>query len=111
MSVNPAAETPYGSSQFPVISGNGRYIAFWSTAQLVPEDTSLNTGDLYVRDRKAKTFTRILATNKNGDLGYMDIDRDGDRIVFGIDRPLLPGDTDTSGDVYLIERATGQCRR
>src|SRR5262245_55759145 len=34
----------------PIVSGNGRYIAFTSDARLVPEDHFSSVADVYVRD-------------------------------------------------------------
>jgi Tol biopolymer transport system component len=45
------------------ISGDGRFVAFWSDASnLVPGDTN-NAADVFVRDRVANTLTRITSTS------------------------------------------------
>lgn len=59
MSVNNAGESANGVSLSPAISGNGRYVAFWSDADnLVPDDTN-NRRDIFVRDRWTNTTSRV----------------------------------------------------
>src|SRR5215813_10108860 len=43
----------------PVLSANGRYVAFYSTASnLVPDDTN-NAEDVFVRDQQTGTTSRV----------------------------------------------------
>ena len=59
ISVNNAGESANGASLSPSISGNGRYVAFWSNASnLVADDTNL-ARDVFVRDRWTNTTSRI----------------------------------------------------
>jgi hypothetical protein len=59
VSVSTVGEQGDGISFAPVISGNGRYVAFESTApNLVPDDTN-NTLDVFVRDRRTGVTDRI----------------------------------------------------
>ncbi|MYN10374.1 DUF4214 domain-containing protein [Pseudoduganella aquatica] len=41
------------------ISANGRYVAFSSNQSLLPSDTSLNDGDIYLRDLQTGTLTLV----------------------------------------------------
>ena len=51
---NPAADYCHR----PVISGNGRYVTFYTEAALVPEDTN-GKWDVYVRDLQEGTTTLV----------------------------------------------------
>lgn len=54
-----------GASDAPVISADGRYIAFWSFAMgLVADDTK--RGDVFIYDRRGGTMTRIVANEPSG---------------------------------------------
>lgn len=62
VSVGPGGAEADGSSTFPTISGDGRYVAFVSFARnLVPGGTGGVSG-LYVRDRVAGTTTLVART-------------------------------------------------
>jgi len=63
---NPAADYCYR----PVISGNGRYVAFHTNVALVPEDTN-GLSDIYIRDLQEGTTTlaSVNATGTNGGNG------------------------------------------
>jgi Tol biopolymer transport system component len=52
-----------GSSWGPSISADGRYVAFASSAGLVPMDTN-GSADIYVRDRAAGTTTIVSLTSE-----------------------------------------------
>jgi hypothetical protein len=89
-----------GGGDDPVISANGRFIAYDSNASDLGTVTD-TTGflDVYVRDRTALTTTRVSVTPTGGILGANSfgpaISRDGSRIAF-----LSSGDptgTDTNG--------------
>ena len=59
----------FDPSGHPSISSNGRYVAFWSDADLTPTDNDLNGfGDVYVRDRQTAT-TRLVSLGPNGQAG------------------------------------------
>lgn len=65
----PAAErvsrAAAGASRGPSLSGNGRFVAFESTARLAAEDTNRRS-DVYVFDRTTKT-TRLVSDDRGGD--------------------------------------------
>lgn len=66
VSVNDAGEAANGVSLAPSISGNGRYVAFWSDAtNLVAGDTN-NVRDIFVRDRWTNTTSRISVDFEEG---------------------------------------------
>ncbi len=96
-------------SRYPVVSGNGRYVAFESDATtLVPGDTN-NAADVFVRDRLLGTTTRISVSHTGqqlvGGSHAPAISGDGTRIVFTSAGDLLPD----SGwhNCYLLDRLAG----
>lgn len=66
---NPASNYCYR----PVISGNGRYVAFYTNAPLVPEDTNEHS-DIYLRDLQEGTTTLVSwnEAGTNGGNGWSD---------------------------------------
>ncbi|ANB16238.1 PD40 domain-containing protein [Dokdonella koreensis] len=109
ISVSTTGAQGNSQSRFPVISGNGRYVAFASDAStLVPGDTN-NATDVFVRDRVLGTTTRVSLTAAGaqsvGASNYPSISGDGSRIAFTSYGGLLPD----SGflNCYLLDRAAG----
>jgi Tol biopolymer transport system component len=103
-------------SQPPVISADGRRIAFVSSAaRLVPDDTN-GRSDAFVRD--AATDSTILVSRafdggiSNADSGSISLSKDGRYAVFisrGTD--LVPGSTTTNSDVYRRDLTTGSTQQ
>lgn len=96
-------------SRYPVVSGNGRYVAFESDATtLVTGDTN-NAADVFVRDRLLGTTTRVSVDHTGqqlvGGSHAPSISGDGTRIVFTSFGDLLPD----SGwhNCYLLDRLAG----
>jgi Tol biopolymer transport system component len=86
-----------GHSGSPVISADGRYVAFSSAAtNLVRGDTN-GTVDLFVRDRLAGTTRRV------SEVGFgPTVSADGRYVAFSSDASdLVPGDTNGFADVFL----------
>ena len=112
------------NSVLPKISGNGRYVAFRSTAtNLTPDDTDA-TNDIFERD--LQTNTTILVSRANGASGTTGnfdswtpaISDDGRYVAFGTNATNLTTDTlvggfpvfvrDTvAGTTKLVSRASG----
>ena len=103
-----------GPSYQPSLSGDGRYVAFASQADLVEGDTNL-TADVFVRDRMLGTLTRVsLASDGDqGDLGSTGsedpaISADGRHVAFTSDaRDLAPGVDNTNAQIYVRDRTAG----
>jgi Tol biopolymer transport system component len=88
-------------SYFPSISGDGRYVAFWSSASnLVPGGTR---GGIYVRDRQTGQTERV------GDGFPLAMSSDGRFVAFvsGAD-DLVPGDTNRVPVIFVRDRRTGK---
>lgn len=102
--------------QHPVISGDGRYVAFWSDKEgLVIGDTNF-VGDVFVRDTQNNTTTRVslgyggVQTARTGGLptSYPDIDisDSGCIVVYASDATNIRNvpDTNETTDVFAVDR-------
>lgn len=105
-------------SDAPVISANGRYVAFPSQASnLVPEDTN-GVRDVFVRDRLTGTTTRASVasdgTQANGESAnfLMAISANGRFVTFGsFATNLVPEDTNGVQDIFVRDLSTGTTSR
>lgn len=98
-------------AQFPditAISGDGRYIAFYSNAENLDLWDSNGEVDLFIRDRQAGTTRRVLIPRKPGatqDAFHkftLEITDDGNSLLFTSDADwLVAGDTNGMKDVFL----------
>ena len=95
-----------GSSLFPSLPGNGRFVAFESHASnLVAGDTN-GAGDVFVHDRQTGSTTRVSVSTQglqaNSVCGSASLSADGRFVVFyGFASNLVPNDTNGSDDVFL----------
>lgn len=103
-------------SHNPVISDDGRYVAFDSeSSTLVPGDTN-NQTDVFLRDLNTGTTTRISkasdGTQANGGAETPAISGDGRYIAYysGASN-LVSGDTDGHGDIFVHDRVGGATTR
>jgi tricorn protease-like protein len=102
-----------GASNQPSISGDGRFVAFSSYASnLVPGDTNA-TSDVFVHDRRTGQTTRVSVDSDgvqgNAQSGTPSISTDGRFVAFGSAATnLVPHDTNSSPDIFLHDRRTGQ---
>ncbi len=104
------------SSGLLTISGDGRYVAFYSWAtNLVPGDTN-GSYEPFVHDRSTGTTTRV-AVDSGGAQGngyslHPTISADGRHVAFSSVAPnLVPGDTNGMQDVFDRDLFTGVTRR
>jgi len=101
-----------GPSRFPVVSADGRLVAFVSGAtNLVPGDTNA-TLDVFVFDRETRQTTRVSVDSNgvqgNGQCGYPCFSGDGRFVAFdSFASNLFPGDTNGRPDVFVRDRLTG----
>jgi Tol biopolymer transport system component len=100
----------------PSISGDGRYVAFYSNASnLVAGDTN-GTWDVFVYDRQAGSTERVSVaaggTEGNGQSDSPSISGDGRFVAFvsGASN-LVAGDTNGADDVFVYDRQTGAIQR
>lgn len=105
-----------GDSYKPVISGNGKFVAFRSQASnLVAGDTNKHW-DIFVRDLTLNTTSRVSVsssgTQANHDSFEADISDDGRFVVFRSNAGnLVADDTNKRFDVFVHDRQSGQTVR
>jgi Tol biopolymer transport system component len=105
-----------GESREPSISGDGRYVAFHSSAtNLIAADANGHS-DVFVRDRLTSTTTRVSVgangAEANGASQWGAVSVDGRLVLFASAATnLVPGDTNGAMDIFVHDRATGETRR
>ncbi len=96
-------------SSNPVVSRDGRFVAFVSKASnLAPNDTN-NDEDIFIHDRQNNTIERVVVTGiDNLHISYnteISMSDDGRYIVFvSLTNLTADDDNDNKYDVYLIDR-------
>jgi Tol biopolymer transport system component len=111
-SVNSAGDMQANvDSVTPVISGNGRFVAFTSFSDnLVPDDLN-ESSDVFVRDLQANTTTRVSEYGPGFEADFDNlrpsISADGRFVAFDSDAANLAwGDTNDTFDVFVKDRQT-----
>jgi Tol biopolymer transport system component len=102
----------------PVISTDGRFVAFTSVASnLVPGDTN-NAPDVFVRDQLAGNTSRVSVSSSGGQADnsagsfISGLSRDARYVVFNSwASNLVPGDTNGGIDGFLHDRVAGTTTR
>ncbi len=102
---------PNGSSWWPVMSADGRFVAFHSWASnLVPSDRN-GAYDIFVRDRFLGTTTLVsvssIGTQADADSIYPAISADGKSIAFISAATNLASDANGKTQVYVRDWLTG----
>lgn len=110
----------HGASHSPAVSADGRYVAFVSTALLLPERDRSSVSDVYIYDVAAKAIGLLSATARgvaaNAASSHPAISGDGRFVVYqsvasnlgsGRGCPRVASDTNLLPDVYLHDRRTG----
>lgn len=98
------------------ISGDGRYVAFLSSASDLVSDDTNNQPDIFVRDRQTDTTRRVNVSSTgvqaNGSSSSPYISRDGSTVVYAsLASNLVANDTNNSSDIFAINLNTNQVRR
>lgn len=93
------------------ISADGRFVVFQTNApNLVPGDTNEEL-DVFVRDRVEETTTRVSVNAAGGQIADLStsgaISPDGTLVAFITTAALLPADTNSTLDVYVLDRVRG----
>ena len=94
-----------------MLSGDGRYVAFESSAtNLVTSDTN-GSSDVFVRDRQTGTTRRVSLTSGGSQATSSsygaDISAGGRYVGFWSNAALVTGDTNGVHDTYLYDLQTG----
>ena len=105
-----------GSSFVPAISGNGRYVAFYSDASNLVSDDTNGARDVFVRDLQTGETTRVSVdssgTEANGDSFAPALSSDGRYVAFSSAASnLVPIDTNDANDVFVRDRQTNTTTR
>ncbi len=97
-----------GTSADTIISRNGRYIGFTSTASnLVPNDTN-GLLDLFVYDRETAQIIMLPSGPSGAEIQRMTIADVGPVVTFSSVDRLVPTDLDTSVDAYLFDASKNE---
>ncbi|MEP0766206.1 MAG: PD40 domain-containing protein [Fimbriimonadia bacterium] len=116
VSISYAGTEGNGASTYASVSGDGRFVAFHSSAwNLVPDDTN-GTTDVFVRNTVAGTTERIsvssTGTQANGLCNYPAISADGRYVAFRSSASnLVSGDTNGIRDIFVRDRLLGTTER
>src|SRR6476469_4969392 len=111
-----SAGIPGNNDSFnPSISADGRFVAFASFSNLVPEDTN-NQSDIFVRDLLTNTTTRVSVDSAgnpgNSPSNYSAISADGRFVAFqSYASNLVPGDTNNKNDIFVRDLSTNTTTR
>jgi Tol biopolymer transport system component len=94
----------------PVISADGRHVAFQSNAELVTDDPNGGRGwDTFVHDLTTRT-TELASRSEAGDSGSSNttgMSADGRFVAYASDASdLVPGDTNQRQDIFVYDRET-----
>ena len=90
------------------MSADGRYVAFETISELVPEDTG--NYDVYVRDLVLGTTARVPGGATQAP-NALSISGDGRFVAVGSNLPLVAEDTNTWRDVFVHDRNTSTTTR
>jgi len=116
ISVGSSGAEASGESSYPVLSADGRFVAFASAAaNLVAADTN-EAGDVFVKDSTSGTLicasVSIAGAPGAGGSFAPSISSDGQRVVFVSEAPdLVAGDTNGVADVFMRNLVAGVTTR
>jgi hypothetical protein len=99
-----------GGGANPVISGDGRYVAFDSNLPLMPGDNGMQM--IYRRDRSTGTLARVSQSTgggaPNSNSSYPTISSDGSKVAFvSWASDLVGGDSNNGGDIFVRDMVSG----
>ena len=105
-----------GSSRFPALSGNGRYVAFESSASNLIANDNNGARDIFVHDRQTGATTRVSLNSNgraaNGHSEYPSLSTDGRFVAFASAASnLVTGDTNGVLDVFVHDRRNNTTTR
>jgi Tol biopolymer transport system component len=100
-------------SDYPSMSADGRFVAFYSQANsLVPNDVNGDYSDVFVHDRQTGQ-TEIVSVSSTGVQGngysyYPSISANGRFVAFSSSSNNLVPNVTNGGEIYVRDRQTGQ---
>jgi Tol biopolymer transport system component len=116
VSVGAGGVQAHSSSAYPAISGDGRFVAFHSSASNLVAGDNNRTTDVFVHDRTTGTTTRVSVgaggVQASGGSVFPSISADGRYVAFhSLASNLVDGDTNNTEDVFVHDRTTGTTTR
>jgi sugar lactone lactonase YvrE len=116
LSVNSSNKQSNGHSRDPIISGNGRYVVFFSSATNLVSGDRNRQDDVFVRDITAGSTTRVSVSSSGVEGNFTsrpaDITADGRYVAFAsFSSNLVPSDTNSSVDIFVRDRNTNTTTR
>ena len=109
----PCQPFPEGSAGRPVISGNGRYVAFSTCATKIPGADGQH-GQVYRMKLSDRSITLVSKTghgSADADSYLPSLSRNGRYVGFGSDATDLAPDTGTDPDAFVADLRTGVITR
>ncbi|MCH8813928.1 MAG: PD40 domain-containing protein [Chloroflexi bacterium] len=105
-----------GFSANAAISGDGRFVAFYSDATNLVDDDTNDSRDIFVHDRQTGQTTRVsvdsLGGEADGNSFGPSLSDDGRFVAFSSQATgLVTGDTNGTSDVFVHDRQTGETTR
>ena len=105
-----------GSSYYPAISSDGRYVAFYSSATNLVAGDANGTDDIFVYDRTLDTIERVSVSSLGveGEYGSAlpSISSDGRYVAFYSEASsLVPEDTGPTADIFVYDRTLDTIER
>lgn len=116
VSVGSGGAQSNGSAFAPAISGNGRFVSFYSSASSLVEGDTNGQSDVFVHDRQTGETERVSVRSDgvqaNGGSFVSSLSTDGEVVVFEtLASNLVDDDTNGAGDVFVHDRSTGTTER
>jgi Tol biopolymer transport system component len=116
VSLSSSREEANGASSQPVISSDGRYIAFVSSATNLFPGASSGHSEVYLYNRAKRTILWVSAPigfgNNDGDSREVTISGDGNWVAFSSSSTqLVNGDTNNRSDIFLWSRGSNTIER
>ncbi|MGH9243794.1 MAG: TolB family protein [Acidimicrobiales bacterium] len=108
---------PNGTSTFPAVSCDGRYVAFMSTANnLVPDDHPDSSNDIFRRDMQTGVTVKMTVgfdgSPPNGGSARTSMSCDGNLVAYNSRASnLVPGDDNGRIDLFVTDMTTGETTR
>ncbi|NJD06412.1 MAG: hypothetical protein FIA97_07920 [Methylococcaceae bacterium] len=105
-----------GASYFPSVSGDGRYVAFYSDASNLVSDDRNGKTDIFVHDRTSGLTQRISVSETgveaNDHSAMPAISNDGRYVAFvSAASNLVSSDNNRKADIFVVDRRSQQIRR
>ena len=118
ISVTSDGKEANSQSEYPVISEDGRYVAFASDATNLVEGDSNGYRDVFEYDRKTSKIFRVSVAsdgtqaNEGTEMGAIAISADGRYVAFAsLATNLVAEDTNQNWDIFVHDRDTGETTR